>query len=1082
MCSFVSGFAGIYNPDDIRKARLLRTPAIGGGKIVFSFAGDLYSVDENGGIAVKLTSDPGYEIFPRISPDGETIAFTGQYDGNTEVYTMPLGGGQPRRITYSASLERDNMGDRMGPNNIAMTWTPDGKSILYYSRMFSFDAMRGHLMLIDQNGGVPREIPATSGGFCSFAPDGRHLAMNRMFREFRTWKHYEGGEADDIWLADLKTGKMENLTNERHQDIIPMYIGDKIYFLSDRDHTMNLFSYDLKSRKTEKLTDFDKYDIKFPSNSGKYIVFENGGYIYKYSVIDNTCKKVDIRLNDEGEFCRSRWMDAYNHITYCDLSPDAKRVVVTARGDVFSVPAKSGATYDITKTDYAHEREAQWSPDGRSIAYLSDISGEYELYTVPADMSSSPKQITSGDTTYKLIFKWAPDSKSLVYATETKKLYRVSTAGTERLVYEDRERPITDFVFSPDSRWLAFTSQAPNRIDVIKLLNMDSGKTFEATTEWYNSEDPVFSSDGKYLYFTSYRYLTPHYHEDEWNAYFTYSNYIFALPLADDTVNPLLIKNDECKLVPDPSEKAKKDKVSGNKDSKKENSFKIDTGNLTERSFVLPVRPGEYNIITATEGKVFYGEKGEIKVFDMNSQKESEVGKGYIFALTPDNKSALFVPEGSRGNFTSDMSVVPFSDHIAAGSDKVDFSGVRTHVDFEDEWKQIFNETWRVYRDWFYCKNMNGRNWKEIHDRYAALLPYVRHRHDLTYLIGEMIGELSVGHSYVTSPAWASPKKIPMGLLGARCSKDPSGFFKIMKIFQGADWSEKFRSPLKENGLKMKEGMFILSVNGYDCRKMKDIHESLTGTVGKVVELVVNDRPKEEGARKIYIKPISDESNLAYYEWVNNNIAKVDKMSGGKIGYIHIPDMTNFGLEEFTRLFYTQLNKKALVIDDRGNGGGNVSPIIIEKLQRVIYRMTMSRNGGTPGTVPDAAHYGPKVLLIDRYSASDGDLFPYSFKTLGLGKLIGERTWGGIVGISGSRPYMDGQDVRTPFFTNYSVSTGDWIIENHGVDPDIVVDNNPFDEYKGIDRQLDKAVEILEKEMEKVKSLPGVPADHIAGN
>lgn len=1087
-----TAFAAGESVNGVPEARLLRTPAVGAGKIVFSYAGDLYSVDINGGLARRLTSDKGYEIFPRISPDGTTIAFTGQYDGNTEVYTMPVDGGMPVRVTYSASLSRDDMGDRMGPNNIVMTWTPDSKKILYYSRMWAYNAMRGALMLAGKDGGVPEEIPATSGGFCSFSPDGTHLAMNRMFREYRTWKHYEGGQADDIWLADLKTGNMKNLTNDRHQDIIPMYIGNEIYFLSDRDHTMNLFVYNLSDSTTTKLTDFTKYDIKFPSNSKDYIVFENGGYIYKYSVKDKKCAKVDIRFGDEGEAARPKWIDVRKNISDYSVSSDGKRIAVTARGDVFSVPANEGATFNITKSDSAHERSAQWSPDGKYIAYLSDATGEYELYIVNQNLKSQPIQLTNGGKTYKLNFAWAPDSKSIVYSTETKCLYRVDLNGKEKLIYTDKENSLDYFEFSPDSKWLAFSSQAPNRKNVIRLLNIASGKNYVASTDWYDSFNPVFSPDGKYLYFLSDRTLTPHYHEDEWNAYFSYTEDIFAIPLSKSAGNPFLIKNDEC--VPASASCKSDRKTEGTdksgRDNKTESGKKvakvkdivIDTAGMVERTIVFPVESGNYRLISASAGKLFYSVSGgNIKSFDFKTKKVEDVAD-HIDGVDYSPYLPFAVYSYKDGGATQ-LSVVSADNFKLDKEKKADLSNLRTFVNYAHEWKQIFDESWRIDRDWFYCKNMNGVDWQAIHDRYAELLPYVRNRHELTYIIGEMKGELTVGHSYISSPSSASPEKIPMGLLGAKCTKDKdSGYFRITKIFPCTDWNDSFRSPLTEPGLNVKEGMYILSVNGYDCRKMQDIHEGLINTVGKVTELVIGKSTSGKDTSKIYIRPIADESNLAYYEWVRDNIRKVDSLSNGQFGYIHIPDMSTYGLEIFTKLFYTQLNKKALVIDDRGNGGGNVSPIIIEKLQRVIYRMTMMRNGGTPGTVPDATHYGPKVLLIDRYSASDGDLFPYSFKTLKLGKLVGERTWGGIVGISGSKPYLDDQDLRTPFFTNYSVSTGNWIVENHGVDPDVYVFNNPFEEYKGVDRQLEKAVEILKEEVKDYKPLPGVPPDHVAGN
>lgn len=1053
------GTGSMFASNTDQEARLLRFPAVGNNTIVFTYAGDLYSVDMNGGTAKKLTSDIGYEMFTRFSPDGKTIAFTAQYDGNTEVYTMPAQGGTPKRVTTTALVERDNIGDRMGPNNIVMTWTPDGKNIIYRSKSWAFCGSRGVLMQVSKDGGVPEQLPLTEGGFCSFSPDGKSLALNRMFREFRTWKYYEGGQADDIWLANLKDGSIENLTNHKAQDIFPMYIGRDIYFISARDKVMNLFVYNLDTKQTQKLTDFKEFDIKFPSHSNDYIVFENGGYIYKYSIKDKSCNKVPVVLNDEGIYARDKWQDASKRISAYSISPKGERVLLTARGDLFSAPAKEGAVINLTKTNQAQERNGTFSPDGKWYAYLSDQTGEYEVYIAPADRSGAPKQLTKGEKTYKNSLKWAPDSKSIFYLTETKCLYNVDLQGAGKLLYQGTESGMRGIDISPDGKWLACSISGKNKVSVVNLFEISTGKLYPVTDKWYDSGAAIFSADGKYLYFTSARDLNSQYAGNEWNAFYNYNNYVFIVPLNDATPNPLLTSNDEEKTAETPVAKPETSVTS------------VQPAGIAQRAVALPLQPGSYRLVKALDDKLIYQEGRALKSFNLKTGKSNEIGKGSIIDFTADNKRVLY-REGGK------ISVIPFSESLKIG-EAVPVEGARTFVEYPNEWRQIFDETWRVYRDGFYVKNMHGKDWQAIHDKYAVFLPYVKHRHDLTYVIGEMISELCVGHAYVTSGEAPTPERIQTGLLGATFSKDKSGYFKIEKIYKGANWSASLRSPLTEYGLNVTPGMYILAVNNYPCNGMADINQALIGTVGETVELLVNDKPVEAGARKIYVKPIGSETPLAYYEWVQGNIEKVDKLSGGEIGYIHIPDMSTVGLDEFTKLFYTQLDKKALVIDDRMNGGGNVSPIIIEKLSRIVHRMSMSRNGGEPSTIPDATHYGPKVLLVDKYAMSDGDLFPYSFKQLKLGKLIGTRTWGGIVGISGSKPYLDGQDVRTPFFTSYSVDTGEWIVENYGVDPDIIVDNNPFDEYKGIDKQLEKAVEVLKQELKSYKPLPGVPKDPI---
>ena len=1024
---------------DREEARLLRFPSVGGDRIAFTYAGDLYTVSIDGGEATRLTSGEGFEIFSRFSPDGRTIAFTAQYDGNTEVYTIPAEGGVPHRVTYSSSVVRDNIGDRVGPNNIVMGWTPDGKSIIYRTRWYAFSSLRGLLFTVPAEGGEP-------------VPDGSKLALNRMYREFRTWKYYRGGQADDIWINTVGTTELENITDNDAQDIFPMWIGDKIYFLSDRDQIMNLFCYDTATKETEKVTDFTEYDCKFPSFSQDWIVFENGGYIYKYSVKDGSCSKVPVYLNAEGILARDRIMswEGRGRRSSFSLSPDGSRVLTTFRGDVFSVPATEGAVYNFTRTPGAHDRDAVWSPDGQWIAWLSDESGEYQVYVMPYDDPQGRICLTSFENGYPSSLTWTPDSRKLYFTTEKNQLLSVDIDTKElKTVFQGRWGGVRGFDFSRDGGWLAYGTSTESGASVIYLMNLATGESTPVTSSWYNSSSPLFSEDGKYLFFTSARELRAIYSSVEWNAAYSLGSYLFALPLTKDAEDPTLIKGDEYTPASPAEEEEQSAPRKGRKGAAKEapavEPVKIDFDGIVERAVALPVEGGYARPMAAWDGALYYRSSEGIKKLSLGDMKTTDVTKYGVLAITPDHSRALV---SDKGNYY----VVSTSGYR---TDKpVPMSDIRLTVDYHKEWKQIYDETWRVYRDYFYVENMVGRDWDAIHDKYAALLPYVQYRHDLTYLIGEMISELNTGHCYVTTGEGPAAESLPVGLLGARIAKDETGYFRINKLYRGVTWGDERRSPLGEPGLGVNEGDYILAVNEIPASELGTIYEALVGRVGVTTALKVNTVPSEEGARTIYVDPIGDETQLAYYDWVQNNIRKVEEASDGQIGYIHIPDMSVAGLDEFTRLFYSQLDKKALIIDDRMNGGGNVSPMILERLQREVYRMTMARNGGErPGTVPDAAHYGPKVCLIDKYSSSDGDLFPYGFRQLGIGKLIGMRTWGGIVGISGSRPYLDGQDVRTPFFTSYSTD-GDWIIENHGVDPDIECDLN-------------------------WKPLPGVPADPV---
>ena len=1084
------------------EARLLRFPAVGGGKIVFCYAGNLYAVDINGGRAVKLTSDVGYECFPKVSPDGKTVAFTAQYDGNTEVYTIPITGGVPKRLTYSALVDRDKVGERMGPNNIVMGWTPDGKQIVYRSKQWCFSGLRGQLCKVDAEGGLPELIPTTEGGFCSYSPDGKQLAMNRMFREFRTWKYYRGGQADDIWINTVGTTKLEKITDNDAQDIFPMWIGNEIYYLSDRDRTMNLFVYDTKTKQSRKVTSFTEYDCKFPAHSADgFVVFENGGYIYKYDVRKGAAEKVTIQLADDDVWSRTEYRGGNNlSINGYSLSPDGKRVLMVARGDIFSLPAEKGPVVNISQSPGSHEREAEWSPDGSRIAWFSDASGEYQIYTAPADNMADATCVTSFKDGYPSNLIWSPDGKKLYFSTLHWDVCELdlATKAVSRIIVGENAA-IRGFTLSPDGAWAAYTTEMPNFFNAVYLFDLKARKSYPVTDRWYSASSPLFSRDGKYLFFTSSRDFRSQYSDVEWNASYTVSDYVFILPLAKDTPNPLVLENDEYdgKAAPDNGKAGPggpggpggprpggPDNAAGGSPA----TTKVDVDGLGQRVTTLPLPAGRYRLILADGDKLYYSSFGgmmppagapapvgaggrggaAVKTFDLKTLQTGDGPADMPLTFTPDAKKALVRSEGK-------YKVVPFGGAPARGGGSVPVEEIDMMIDHEAEWAQIYDESWRITRDNFYVENMHGVDWNHMREKYGQMVPYVKHRDDLTYLIGEMLGELNIGHAYITSGESPKIPRIATGLLGAQYSKDKrTGAFKIEKIFRGADWDASLRSPLRAPGVDAKVGEYIVEVNGTPAKDLPDPGKALIGKAGKTVSLKIASSASGKDARTVYVKPVEDETNLAYYEWVQTNIEKVDKASNGEIGYIHIPDMSTEGLDMFTKLFYTQLDKKALIVDDRMNGGGNVSPMILERLQREVYRVNMYRNGGNQ-PVPNEAFYGPKVCLIDKYSSSDGDLFPYGFRQLGLGKLIGTRSWGGIVGITSSRQFVDGQDMRTPFFTSYSTE-GEWIIEGHGVDPDIVVDINPFEDWLGKDAQLEKAVEYLQGELKNYKPLPGTPA------
>jgi tricorn protease len=966
----------------------------------------------------------------------------------------------------------------MGPNNIVMSWTPDGKYIIFRSRQYSFNDFRGQLFKVSVNGGSPEEIPILDGGFCSFSADGKKLAFNYIFREFRTWKRYSGGMADDIRIYDFTAKKTEKITDSPFQDVFPMWYNNKIYFLSDREKTMNLFSYDIDTKTTEKITDFTEFDIKFPSINGNKIVFENGGFLFVFDADSKKYDKIPVFINDNNIYSRTKLTDVSNSIKSVNISPSGTRLTVDARGEVFSVPGEKGIKRNLTLTSGVHERNSIWSPDGKNIAYISDKTGEFEIYIQDSEGVNLPVQLTTGADTYIYEIEWSPDSKKIAWSDkmmrlryidlETKKITEVAKSD----VWEYR-----DYSWSPDSKWIAFTSNEPEGISRIYLYSLINQSKYPCTDIWFNSNSPSFSNDGKYLFFASARSFNPTYNNVEWNIAYQNMEKIYFILLSKETISPFAIENkeegdtkDEKLKDPKIENEVKKGTKTKKDDVISDNSIdvkdiKIDIEDIFNRVVEVPVSPANYGNFNFLDNNLYYFKykSGEsdytFNMFDFKEKKETELGANIGYKIAANKNKMLLIQKNKY--YIIDIPKAKIELKTA-----IDFSGMNLNINLKEEWNQIFHESWRQMRDFFYDPGMHGIDWVKINEKYAQLLPYVNHRNDLNYIIGEMIGELSVGHAYVGGGIRPEVEKIKTGLLGARYIKDASGYFKITKIFEGANWETSLKSPLTEPGLNMKLNDYILAINGISLKEIDDIHTLLIGTAGNQVELTVNNLPKMEGSRKIIVVPIDDEADLIYYNWVQSNIKKVNDATNGQVGYIHIPDMSSEGYNKFSKLFYPQLRKKGLIIDDRGNGGGNVSPMIIERLRRENSYFGMARNTDYPSYNPDQTHVGPKVLLLDQYSASDGDLFPAQFKFYQLGKTIGVRSWGGVVGIRSSLPLIDGGELYKPEFAPYSKDGKNWIIEGYGVDPDIIVENDPAEAFSGKDAQLDKAIEVILKEIE----------------
>jgi tricorn protease len=1092
--------------------RLLRFPSTNGRQIVFCYAGELYTVAKEGGIARRITSGPGYTSFPRFSPDGTQLAFTSQYDGNTEVYVMPAEGGAPKRLTTSATLGRDDISDRMGPNNLVMAWENTKPLVVFRSRMKSFNDFIGQLFTVGLDAELPQQLPVPRGGFVSFSPDDSKMAFNRVFREFRTWKHYRGGMADDIWIYDFKNGTTENLTNNPAQDICPMWGPDnRIYFTSDRDGRMNLFASDLTSKETKQLTTFNDFDIKFPSIGKDSIVFEEAGYIWRYDLASGQAAPVPIDVKEDFASGRAAFVDASKHTETVNLAPDGERAIVVARGDLFSVPMKEGTARNLSKSSNAHERDAIWSPDGKWIAYNSDVTGENELYVRSQDGKGQPQQVTSGADTYYYKPVWSPDSKKLLWADRLQRLRYVDVASkTVTQVDQDKWGEIQSYDWSPDSQWIAWARPEENDVPRVYIYSVANKKQTAVTDEWYGSGNVAFSDDGKYLLLASARDFKPTFAEDEFENVYVDMQRIYLVTLAKDTEPPLGPRSDEVgkaeqkrakqkekedeekkpeeKKSPSPTQKASP-APTPEVTPKKPVVVKVDLDGIHDRISGVEIVPGNYSDIRLVDDRIFYirrtvadqeGEdeedqdgpdrKGHLCFYSMEDRKETVLGEVNAYQISADGKRMLVKIKKNYAIIDLPKDKLETKDH------ELKLAGLDMQLDKHAEWNQIYFECWRQMRDFFYAPNMNAIDWKAMRDKYAAILPFVNHRNDLTYLLGELIGELNNGHTYVGGGERPETPRIKLGLLGAEVSRDPATkAYRVNRILPGENWDKHTRSPLTAQGVNVKIGDYILAINNTPVSGLANLYDALIGTADKQVILRVNSKPSDDGARDVTIVPTADELPLYYLAWVQKNIDYVAKKTNGEVGYLHIPDMGRPGLNEFTKLYFPQIRKKALIVDVRGNGGGFVSPLVIERLRRALVMVGIARNG-MPTTDPPQTFLGPMVSLIDEFSASDGDIFPYRFKTLGLGKLIGKRTWGGVIGIRDSLPLVDGGQFFKPEFAPYSKEGKGWIIESHGVDPDIVVDNDPAKEFRGEDQQLDRAIQEIQEELKtKRYELPPVP-------
>jgi tricorn protease len=1066
----------VLRADGPPEARLLRYPDAWGDFVVFTYAGDLWRAPIAGGAAYRLTTHVGQEVFPKISPDGKWIAFSAEYSGTRQVWVMPSWGGEPRQLTFYNDV--GPMPPRGGFDDWVLGWTKDGKVLVRMNRL-PWNNRMGRYYVVDPNGGLETPLEIPEGGTASFSPDGTKLAYCPVDREFRTWKRTLGGRAQDVYAYDFATKASERITDWKGTDNFPMWSGDTIWFTSDREHTLNLFAYDVKTKKTRKVTTFDEYDVLWPSlaSDGSAIVFMNGGYVWRLDPKTEKAARIPILLASDRAPLGSAWKDVKDSVRGASLSPSGARVVFEARGDLFSVPAKDGPVRNLTDTQGVRERDPAWSPDGRRIAYVSDATGEYEMWVRNADGSGEARKLTSDGAPWKFEPAWSPDGKKLAFGDRRHRL-RVLDVESGALADVDTgtRGDLLGYVWSPDSKWLAYEKDHPNRIPGLAVWSAASGKATPLGDGLSPDHAPAFSGDGKYLFFLSERDYDLTFSAFEFNYLYARATRVYVAALASGTPSLFPPKSDEEKgpepAPPKEAKDAKDTKAKDGKDAKPAEKAAPATAVVAEgfgaRTQSLPgVHAGAYGELAVTADAVWYVRRAEgdgeraraLYRYDLKERREEKALDGVGgWEISHDGKKLLY-------RVGADWFVTDAKAPVKGGDGKLDLSGLRMKLDVAAETRQMFDDGWRIVRDWFYDEKLHGVDWAAMKKRYGALVPYVAHRADLDFLFGEMVGELDSGHTYVASGDEPKVPRVPGGMLGCELAADASGRYRIARVFPGENWDDGWRSPLTEPGTEVAEGSFLLAIDGQDLTTKENPYKLLDGKGNRLVSLLVSDKPSKEGARTVAVRTITSEENLRYLDWVKSRMAMVDKLSGGKVGYIHLPDTAQPGNRMLQKLFYSQSSKPALIVDDRYNGGGFIPDRMIEYFSRRTLAF-WARRAGDSNRSPTFAHDGPKVMLINSYSSSGGDALPYFFRVNGLGPLVGTRTWGGLIGLSGNPPLVDGGVVQVPTFRIYD-REGKWVVENEGVSPDVEVFDDAGSRVKGHDPSLEKGVEILLKELEK---------------
>ncbi|MCJ7589182.1 MAG: PDZ domain-containing protein [Candidatus Aminicenantes bacterium] len=1061
---------------------LLQQPALNERQIVFVFAGDLWSVPREGGEARRLTSGPGLESSPAFSPDGSQIAFTGEYDGNVDVFVIPTEGGVPRRLTWHPGADA------------VLGWTPDGKSVLFTSGREAFSRFN-ELFTVGLEGGPVEKLPLPQGNEGALSPDGKRIAYVPHARAFYAWKRYRGGRTTPIWIADLADSRIEKIPRDNSNDFCPIWAGEKVYFLSDRDGPVTLFAYNLKSKTVSRAVENRGLDFKSASAGPGAIVFEQFGGLCLYDLKSGSSRRVPVSVRGDMPEVRERYENVGNVLTGAGLSPNGVRAVFEARGEVITVPAEKGDARDITNTPGVMERSPAWSPDGKTIAYFSDESGEYELHLKPQSGTGESVKISLGD---KPSFYFTP-----VLSPDSKKIAYLDCHWTIWYVDLDSQKPVRvdkdlfwggfDYLvpaWSPDSKWLAYTKRLENYMGAVFLYSLETGRSAQVTDGMSDAKDPVFDTDGKYLYFTASTDAGASLQPDIHSFSRPVTRSVYLAVLSKDEPSPLAPESDEEKGKED---KGKEDKPADDKkpgDAKPEAAkdkaapaVKIDLDNILQRILALPLPARNYSGLQAGKAGVLLalesiaplpGADGPSGVtvhrFDLKARRSDVVLAGVDFFQMAQNGEKYIFSQARRWSIGTLKPMPPAGAPPAppsaagSGANVLATDSLEVRVDPRAEWRQMYREVWRHEREFFYDPNFHGFDIASAEKKYEPYLEHIVSRRDINYLFAEMLGDMRVGHLGVGGGDLPDVNRVPTGLLGADYTVE-NGRFRFARIYNGENWNPRLQAPLTQPGVNVAVGDYLLAVNGREVTAKNSVYSFFENTAGKSVLLKVGPNSDGKGAREVTVVPVAGETGLRHYSWVEANRRYVDKVTGGRVAYVYMPDTAFGGYTNFNRYFYAQVGKQAAVIDERFNGGGNLATDIIELLQRRLMSLVATRDGRDE-VQPQGAIFGPKVMIINETAGSGGDAMPWYFKYAGVGSLIGTRTWGGLVGRAFAPTLMDGGFVSAPSSGVWSPE-GKWIAENVGVAPDIEVERSPELVRKGKDPQLDKAIEVVTAELAK---------------